>query len=260
MDDIAHALGIDPLEIRLLNAFDEGSISPTGQMLHSVVVRTSLQKAANASAGRRGGDMKRRGRGIACMWYPIGFTVSANPSAAIGEDERGWHRDAADRTVETGQGALTVLAQIAAEELGIATDDVHVVSADTDTTPMDTGRHRQPHDLCHRQRGAPRGRTARRSSCLSSRRRCSVFKPSQLEARDRRIHVEGLPAARRARSARSPSTRNSCGASRRSAAPHGTRRRLPCDPDTGQGKPFGPTSMRRRSPKSTWTTRPAKSK
>ena len=27
--------------------------------------------------------MKRRGRGIACMWYPIGFTVAANPSAAV---------------------------------------------------------------------------------------------------------------------------------------------------------------------------------
>ena len=26
--------------------------------------------------------MKQRGRGIACMWYPIGFTVAANPSAA----------------------------------------------------------------------------------------------------------------------------------------------------------------------------------
>ena len=27
--------------------------------------------------------MKRRGRGIGCMWYPIGFTVAANPSAAV---------------------------------------------------------------------------------------------------------------------------------------------------------------------------------
>ena len=26
---------------------------------------------------------KKRGRGIACMWYPIGFTVAANPSAAV---------------------------------------------------------------------------------------------------------------------------------------------------------------------------------
>ena len=46
MDDIAKALGIDPLEIRLLNAFDEGSPSPTGQVLHSVVVKETLRKAA----------------------------------------------------------------------------------------------------------------------------------------------------------------------------------------------------------------------
>jgi CO/xanthine dehydrogenase Mo-binding subunit len=46
MDDIAKALGIDPLEIRLRNAFSEGSISPTGQVLHSVVVRESLERAA----------------------------------------------------------------------------------------------------------------------------------------------------------------------------------------------------------------------
>ena len=46
MDDIAHALGIDPMEIRLLNAFEEGSISPTGQKLHSVVVKESILRAA----------------------------------------------------------------------------------------------------------------------------------------------------------------------------------------------------------------------
>jgi nicotinate dehydrogenase large molybdopterin subunit len=42
MDEIAAALGIDPLEIRLLNAFDEGSQGPTGQVLQSVMVRESL--------------------------------------------------------------------------------------------------------------------------------------------------------------------------------------------------------------------------
>jgi CO/xanthine dehydrogenase Mo-binding subunit len=46
MDDIATALGIDPLEIRLRNAFEEGSLSPTGQELHSVVVKESLLRAA----------------------------------------------------------------------------------------------------------------------------------------------------------------------------------------------------------------------
>jgi CO/xanthine dehydrogenase Mo-binding subunit len=46
MDEIAHELGIDPLDIRLLNAFEEGSISPTGQKLQSVVVKDSLLQAA----------------------------------------------------------------------------------------------------------------------------------------------------------------------------------------------------------------------
>jgi CO/xanthine dehydrogenase Mo-binding subunit len=46
MDDMAAALGIDPLEIRLRNTFEEGSSSPTGQILHSVVVRESLLMAA----------------------------------------------------------------------------------------------------------------------------------------------------------------------------------------------------------------------
>ncbi|MBI1988270.1 MAG: molybdopterin-dependent oxidoreductase [Betaproteobacteria bacterium] len=46
MDDIATALNIDPLDIRLLNAFEEGSPSPTGQVLHSVVVKDSLRTAA----------------------------------------------------------------------------------------------------------------------------------------------------------------------------------------------------------------------
>jgi CO/xanthine dehydrogenase Mo-binding subunit len=46
MDNIAERLRMDPLEIRLLNAFDEGSPSPTGQTLHSVAVKESLIAAA----------------------------------------------------------------------------------------------------------------------------------------------------------------------------------------------------------------------
>jgi len=46
MDRIAHRLGMDPLEIRLINAFDESSVSPTGQVLHSVAIKKSLNAAA----------------------------------------------------------------------------------------------------------------------------------------------------------------------------------------------------------------------
>jgi len=55
MDDIAAALGIDPLDIRLLNAFDEGSASPTGQVLQSVVVKRSLLDAAQRFGWKEAG-------------------------------------------------------------------------------------------------------------------------------------------------------------------------------------------------------------
>jgi carbon-monoxide dehydrogenase large subunit len=46
MDDIAAELHLDLLEIRLMNAFEEGSLSPTGQVLQSVVLKDSLLQAA----------------------------------------------------------------------------------------------------------------------------------------------------------------------------------------------------------------------
>jgi CO/xanthine dehydrogenase Mo-binding subunit len=46
MDDMAKALGIDPFEMRMRNVLKEGSLSPTSQMLHSVVVKESLMQAA----------------------------------------------------------------------------------------------------------------------------------------------------------------------------------------------------------------------
>ena len=47
MDDIARDLDIDPLQIRRINAFHEGAASPTGQVLQSVVVKDSLDVAAD---------------------------------------------------------------------------------------------------------------------------------------------------------------------------------------------------------------------
>ena len=46
MDSIARRLGKDPLEIRLLNAFEDGSLSTTGQVLQSVAVKETLVAAA----------------------------------------------------------------------------------------------------------------------------------------------------------------------------------------------------------------------
>ncbi|MGH6727763.1 MAG: molybdopterin cofactor-binding domain-containing protein, partial [Pseudolabrys sp.] len=136
--------------------------------------------------------MKRRGRGIACMWYPIGFTVSANPSAATVKVNEDGTATVLTGTVETGQGSLTVLAQIAAEALGIATDDVHVVSADTDTTPMDTGAiaSRTTYVTGNAIFLAAEAAKAILFECAAP---MLDVKVSQLEAKDRKIQVKNYP-------------------------------------------------------------------
>ncbi len=63
MDDIATALNIDPLEIRLRNCFSEGSLSPTGQTLQSVVVRESLLRAAERFGWNTNGNGNANGNG-----------------------------------------------------------------------------------------------------------------------------------------------------------------------------------------------------
>ena len=49
MDEIAHALGIDPFEIRMLNGFEEGSASHTGQVLRAVALKETLAMAAKTA-------------------------------------------------------------------------------------------------------------------------------------------------------------------------------------------------------------------
>lgn len=180
--------------------------------------------------------MKRRGRGIACMWYPIGFTVAANASAATVKVNEDGSATLLTGTVETGQGSLTVLGQIAAEALGIAAADVHVVSGDTDATPMDTGAIAsrttyvtgQAVKLAAEKAGAILFEVA--AAMLGVR-------PEQLEARHRRIQVagypaRGLPIAEVAQHAIAVKGLPPIG-----SASHNPPT-VPLDPETGQGKPF----------------------
>ena len=77
----------------------------------------------------------RRGVGVAGMWYGCGNTSLPNPSTIrIGLKPDGrlaLHQGA----VDIGQGSNTVIAQIAADALGVPLDRIDLVSADTDLTP-----------------------------------------------------------------------------------------------------------------------------
>ena len=180
--------------------------------------------------------MKRRGRGIACMWYPIGFTVSANPSAATVKINEDGTATLLTGTVETGQGSLTVLAQIAAEELGIATDDVHVVSADTDATPMDTGAiaSRTTYVTGNAIRLA-----AEKAKLILFETAAPMLdvRPEQLEARDRKIQVKGYPQRSVAISDVALRSQVVMGQPAIGSASWNPPT-VAMDPETGQGKPF----------------------
>lgn len=180
--------------------------------------------------------MKKRGRGIACMWYPIGFTVAANPSAATVKINEDGTATLLTGTVETGQGALTVLGQIAAEALGIAADDVHVVSGDTDVTPMDTGA------IASRTTYV----TGNAVKLAAEKARAILFevaapmlgvRPEQLEARDRKIQVQSFPQRHLAIGDVALQAQTVKGQPAIGSASWNPPT-VPMDPDTGQGKPF----------------------
>ena len=180
--------------------------------------------------------MKKRGRGIACMWYPIGFTVAANPSAATVKVNTDGTAVLLTGTVETGQGALTVLGQIAAQALGISAEDVQVVSGDTDTTPMDTGAIASRTTYVT---GNAIVVAAERARDLLFEAAAPVLgvKTDQLEAKDHKIQVKGFPqkfmtVADAALRAESEIGRPAIGSG--SYNPH----TVAMDPETGQGKPF----------------------
>jgi CO/xanthine dehydrogenase Mo-binding subunit len=170
------------------------------------------------------------------MWYPIGFTVSANPSAATVIVNEDGTATVLTGTVETGQGSLTVLGQIAAEALGIATDDVHLVSADTDGTPMDTGAiaSRTTYVTGNAIRQAADNAKA---ILLEAAAQMLGVNVSEVEARDRKLQVKNFP--QRSVAIADVAKRAQVGLGR---PPIGSATwnppTVPMDPETGQGKPF----------------------
>ncbi|MDP3196767.1 molybdopterin cofactor-binding domain-containing protein [Tabrizicola sp.] len=140
-DRLADKAGIDRLEFRLRNALRDGDPSATGQVLRAVGIHDCLMALkphwTRALAQASGG--KGRGVGVASCWYGCGNTALPNPSTIrIGlspEGEVVLHQGATD----IGQGSNTVIAQIAAEALGLPLTAFRLVGPDTALTP-DAGK------------------------------------------------------------------------------------------------------------------------
>lgn len=140
MDDIARRLGLDPLELRLKNLIQENDTFVTGDTLVSVGISDCLRKAAAAIDWRGNEEQqatkssKPRGKGLAVM---IKTTMTPSNSAASVRLNADGSATLLTSSVEIGQGMLTSLAQIVAQEIGLAPERVSVTFPDTDFTPFD---------------------------------------------------------------------------------------------------------------------------
>ena len=136
MDVIAHRLGIDPLELRLKNAYAEGDRYINGQVLHGVGLEETIEKAAQEIGwGKRGqpsSPTTRRGKGMAVI---LKGTLTPTNSCCFIKVNQEANATVICTTPETGGGQKTVLSQIAADAIGLPLDSVVVTSPDTSITP-----------------------------------------------------------------------------------------------------------------------------
>ena len=148
IDICSRKMGVDPTELRLKNASQQGDTTLHGWELRSCGLSDCLKKAWSGilqdRLPRTSADGRiKRGIGIACMNHVSGNRGGTNfdgSSSMLRFQEDGrlclYHGES-----DMGQGASTVLSQIAADTLGISVDDVLVMPLCTDTSPFCFGSY-----------------------------------------------------------------------------------------------------------------------
>jgi CO/xanthine dehydrogenase Mo-binding subunit len=139
MDIIAAKLGVDPVALRLKNCLDTGDETPAGDRANHIALRKCLLEVSKELERWKTRAPANHGFGVALI-HKSPTTSAASSKALI--------RIGADASIElmigatdVGGGTGTSLSQIAAEELGIAPNDIRVIIADTDLTPFDHGTY-----------------------------------------------------------------------------------------------------------------------
>jgi len=148
LDKAAVELGIDPIDLRRKNAMGEDCLTVNELRVGSNGFLDCLAAVEEASGWkqRRAKLGFGHGLGVAGSTYISGtnYCIYPNdmPQAAvqITLDRSGRARIFSGAS-DIGQGSDTMLAVIAGEELGLPTEDIRVLSADTDLCPVDLGAY-----------------------------------------------------------------------------------------------------------------------
>ena len=156
MDEMAAAIGMDPVEFHKRNHIREGETSPvfaalgegqTGveQSITSCGLDECIDRGARAIGWkskrvRPGSGPVKRGVGMVILMQGSSIPYIDMAGATIKLNEDGSFNLLVGAT-DIGTGSDTILAQIAAEVLGVKTHDFIVYSSDTDLTPFDVGAY-----------------------------------------------------------------------------------------------------------------------
>jgi CO/xanthine dehydrogenase Mo-binding subunit len=141
MDQLAEAIGMDAADFRRRNCVKSGATILTGMEMPPVDLVACIDKAADAidwgKVGEPSASHKRRGKGVAIMWKAP--AMPPNPgSAAIVRFNEDATLNVSIGAQDLGQGAFTVLAQMAAHALGVPYEWVRVsVPVDTKYSPYE---------------------------------------------------------------------------------------------------------------------------
>ena len=140
MDMAADRIGIDPLDFRLKNLLHDGETFATGQVMEDVRFEECLLDAAQAIGWREGRrrvlpDGRLRAKGLSVIIKGMLTPGISNAAVELTSDGKAIIRSG---TVELGQGARTVIAQIASEILNLPYTDFEINLPDTETTPFDS--------------------------------------------------------------------------------------------------------------------------
>ncbi len=196
LDLIARDLGIDPVELRLMNAVDKNYTTPSKIHYASCGLKECIQKAAKKSGWKKKyGKLKPyHGIGIGCGVIRAGGKgmLDHDTSAAIVNIEEDGTVSLFTGLPDMGQGSHTAMAMIAAETLGIFTEDIRVIAGDTDITPFDAG--------AISQRGTFTTGNAVKNACQDALKQIAKvaakkfgIKPSAVVFRERKVYPKAQP-------------------------------------------------------------------